>query len=82
MTDYKQIIEDVVLIFKILFLSFYYNAEAFFRQFVPAKYLNKDVQGQIVLVTGGGKLLLAGHLVNSGVLLTWPMFLKPTASAN
>lgn len=53
MVDYKQIIEDVVLIVKILFLSFYYNAEAFFKQFLPAKYLNKDVQGQIVLITGG-----------------------------
>ena len=57
MADYKQIIEDVVLIIKILFLSLYYNAEVFFKQFIPAKYLNKDVQGQIVLITGGGKLV-------------------------
>ena len=50
----NDVLLDAVLIMKLLWFAMYTFVELLIRNLVPAAYLNKNIKGEIVLITGAG----------------------------
>ena len=51
----NDVLLDTVLIMKLLWFAMYSFVELLIRNLVPAAYLNKNIKGEIVLITGAGR---------------------------
>ena len=54
----EQFSVDFFLFLKLFFYNIYCYIEAIYKKIIPLSYASKDVEGEIVLVTGAGNSIL------------------------
>ena len=55
MVDFKDVISDFILLFKLIGYAIYYIFELIIRNLAPSKFAKKNVKGDNILITGAGK---------------------------
>lgn len=51
----SSVIQDIYILLKLIVYTFYTFFEVLIKNLIPANYLNKNVRGDTVLITGAGR---------------------------
>lgn len=59
------ILQDVYILIKMISYTIYCYFEVLFRNLAPAAYLNKNIKGEVVCITGAGNFCdIDSHIIS------------------